>query len=71
MVWVTATFQEKFYIVKKFFQNVFDGVVKARLTHTTRPWECAAQNTAEENIGDQCPSLNPTWARFIHPVPGS
>ena len=50
MVWVTATFQEKFYIVKKFFQNVFDGVVKARLTHTTRPWECAAQNTAEENI---------------------
>lgn len=60
MVWVTVTFQEKFYIVRKFFQDIFNGVMKARLTHTTRPWECAAQNTAEESIGDQYPSLNPT-----------
>lgn len=32
MVWVTVTFQEKFYIVK-FFKDIFDGVMKARLTH--------------------------------------
>ena len=43
---VTETFQEKFYIVSKIFQNIFESVVKARLTHTTRPWACA-QNTDE------------------------